>query len=248
MGTAGDFAVLAYSTVTNTGNTVIDGGDVGVSPGTSITGFGPGVLKAPYTFHHNDAVAIQAQKDLTKAYNAAEALTGATDMTGADLGGKILTAGVYKFSSSVGLTGTLTLDAQGDSNAQFVFQIGSTLVTASASKVVMINGGAAPGHSVFWQVGSSATLGTTTEFEGHILALASITMTTGATILDGSAMALNGAVTLDSNKINNSNSAGLRSVPEPGTITLALVGGSLLGLPILRKRFRERKTLRLPSR
>jgi hypothetical protein len=212
LGTAGNFAVLAGSTVTNTGLSVVDGGDVGVSPGSAITGFPPGSVKT----------------DLTTAYNAAATLAPTQNLTGQDLGGLTLLPGVYFFSSTAGLTGTLTLNAQGDPNAQFVFQIGSALTTASNSSVAMINGGPMPGCNVFWQIGSSATLGTGTQFEGHILALTSITMTTGANILDGSALARNGAVTLDDNHI--SNCAGGGEVPEPATTTIALIGAALLGL------------------
>jgi hypothetical protein len=219
LGTAGNFAVLAGSTVTNTGPSVINGGDVGVSPGSAITGFPPGTVVPPFTLHAADAVALQAQNDLTTAYNAAAGLAPTQDLTGQDLGGLKLVPGVYFFSSSAQLTGTLLLNAQGDPNAQWVFQIGSTLTTASASSVVTIND-PSPGCDVFWQVGSSATLGTGTAFEGHILALTSITLNTGAAILGGSALARNGAVTLDTNPIVN-------SVPEPATATLAVLGGAL---------------------
>jgi type VI secretion system secreted protein VgrG len=241
LGTAGDFAVLAGTTVTNTGSSVINGGDVGVSPGTALTGFPPGSITPPYTMHAGDAVAAQAQNDLTTAYNAAAGLAPTQDLTGQDLGGRTLTPGVYFFSSSAQLTGTLTLNDEGNPNAQFVFQIGSTLTTASNSSVVTINDGGStmPGCTVFWQVGSSATLGTGTAFEGHILALTSITMNTGANILDGSALARNGAVTLDDNTITNCISAS--SVPEPSTMTLALVGGAVLGVTSLRKKFCRRR-------
>jgi type VI secretion system secreted protein VgrG len=224
LNTAGNFAVLAGSTVTNTGSSVINGGNVGVSPGSAITGFPPGVIATPFTTHAADAAALQAQKDLTTAYSVAAALTPTQTLTGQDLGGLMLTPGVYFFSSAAQLTGTLTLNDQGDPNAQFVFQIGSTLTTATSSLVVTINGGSAPGSTVFWQVGTSATLGTGTAFEGHILALTSITLDTGATILDGSALASNGAVTLDGNSITNS------AVPEPATMTVALIGGAVLGI------------------
>ncbi|HUG44738.1 MAG TPA: ice-binding family protein, partial [Acidobacteriota bacterium] len=197
MGTAEDFAVLGGSTVTNTGDTVLTG-NLGVSPGTAITGFPPGTLTG--TTHLNDAVAQQAQSDLTTAFNALAGLACNTDLTGQDLGGLTLTPGVYCFSSSAGLTGTLTLDAQGDPNAEFVFQIGSTLTTASNSQVSVINGGVGQECNVFWQVGSSATLGTSTSFVGNILALTDITLNTGASV-SGRALARNGAVTLDTNNV-----------------------------------------------
>jgi hypothetical protein len=227
LGSAGNFAVLAGSTVTSTGLTVINGGDVGVAPGTAITGFGPGVLLAPYAFHSGDAVALAAQGDLTTAYNDAAALPVTQTLTGQDLGGQTLMPGVYFFSSSAQLTGTLTLNDNNEPNAQFVFQIGSTLTTASNSAVVTIEGGSNPGSNVFWQVGTSATIGSGTAFEGSILANASITMDTGASILGGSALASVGAVTLQGNTIDASSSSS--SVPEPATIAI-VIGGALLGL------------------
>lgn len=237
LGTAGNFAVLAGTTVTNTGPTVIDGGDVGVHPGSAITGFPPGIVNPPFTIRDTvvDAVALlQAKTDLTTAYNQAAGLALTQDLTGQDLGGLTLLPGVYFFSSSAQLTGMLALNALGDPDAEFVFQIGSTLTTASNSSVVTINnGGSMPGCDVFWQVGSSATLGTGTEFEGHILALTSITMNTGATILGGSALARNGAVTLDDNDITNcvTSAPEPATVPEPATMTIwFLIGGTLLGL------------------
>ncbi len=242
LGTAGNFAVLAATTVTNTGNTVINGGNVGLSPGTSITGFPPGTITPPYTTYAADATAAQAQSDLTTAYNAAAGLAPTQTLTGTDLGSLTLTPGVYFFSSSAALTGTLTLNDQGDSNAQFVFQIGSTLTTASASSVVTINAGSTPDCNIFWQVGSSATLGTTTAFEGHILAYTSITMDTGATITDGSALASTGAVTLDANTINNcAASISPIAAPQPATLPLVLLGTLLLGLPAMAMRSRKRR-------
>ena len=149
LGTAAAFGVLASSTVTNTGASVI-GGDVGVSPGTAITGFPPGSFTG--TEHAGDAVAAKAQADASTAYNVAAGLASTDNLTGQDLGGLILTPGVYTFSSSAQLTGTLTLNGEGNPNAVFIFQIGSTLTTASASDVNLING--ASGANVFWQVGA----------------------------------------------------------------------------------------------
>ena len=224
LGTAGDFAVLAGSTVSITGPTAISGGHVGVNPGSSITGYPLVTMEPSYTLHLGDALALQAQNDLTTAYNAAAGLAFTQSLTGQDLGGLTLLPGVYFFSSSAQLTGILTLNNMGDPNAEFVFQIVSALTTASNSSVITINGGLTPGSSVFWQVGSSATLGTETAFKGHILALSSITLNTGATIYDGSALARNGAVTLDTNTIANNAS----TVPEPATLSLALLGGAML--------------------
>ena len=193
------FAILAGSTITNTGSTVITG-SVGVSPGSAITGFPPGVVLPPYAIYQADAVSGQAQSDLTTAYNLLAGRPATADLTGQDLGGQTLTAGVYNYSTSAQLTGTLTLDAQGDSNAVFIIKIGSTLTTASASSVQLING--AQGRNVYFQVGSSATLGTETTFAGKIFALTSITLGTGADIACGAALARNGAVTLDTNTIS----------------------------------------------
>lgn len=195
LGTADAFAVLAGETITNTGPTTITG-DVGLHPGSSVTGFDSVTLSGE--LHVTDAVAEQAKVDLVTAYNDAAGRGPATTVA-ADLGGQNLTEGVYDSSSGTfEMTGTLTLDAQGDPNAVFVFQMASTLVTASASSVSLING--AQACNVFWQVGSSATLGTGTSFVGNILALASITLNTGATI-QGRALARDGSVTMDTNTI-----------------------------------------------
>jgi hypothetical protein len=194
--TAGSFGVLAGTTVTNTGSTVING-DVGVSPGSAITGFPPGIVNG--TIHAADAVAGQAQVDNTNAYNVLAGRPITTNLTGQDLGGKTLIAGVYGFNSSAQLTGTLILDGQGNPNSVFIINIGSTLTTASGSSILLING--AQGGNVFFRVGSSATLGTSTSFTGDILALTSITLNTNAKIICGDALAQNGAVTLDSNTI-----------------------------------------------
>jgi uncharacterized protein with beta-barrel porin domain len=196
LGTAGSFGVLAGSTVTNTGSTVING-DVGVSPGSAITGFPPGIVNG--TIHAADAVAGQAQVDNTNAYNVLAGRPITTNLTGQDLGGKTLIAGVYGFNTSAQLTGTLILDGQGNPNSVFIINIGSTLTTASGSSILLING--AQGGNVFFRVGSSATLGTSTSFTGDILALTSITLNTSAKIICGDALAQNGAVTLDSNTI-----------------------------------------------
>jgi type VI secretion system secreted protein VgrG len=196
LGTAATFAVLGGSTVTNTGSTAITG-DLGVWPGLAITGFPPGTVTG--TTHAGDAVALQAQSDVTTAYNDLAGQPCNTNLTGQDLGGMTLTPGAYCFSTSAQLTGTLTLNAQGSATAVFVFQIGSTLTTASNSSVLLINSGQS--CNVFWQVGSSATLGTGTAFAGNILALTSITLNTNAS-MTGRALARNGAVTLDTNNIN----------------------------------------------
>ena len=199
LGTASPFAVLGGSTVTNTGPSLLNG-DLGVSPGTSLVGFGlPAVVNG--ATHANDAVAGQAQSYLTTAYDvaAAEPVPPANVLTGQNLGSRTLTAGAYRYATSAQLTGQLTLDAQGDPNAQFVFEIGSTLTTASASSVVLING-ASP-CNVFWQVGSSATLGTTTAFQGNLMALTSISLNSGATVV-GRLLARNGQVSLINNVIN----------------------------------------------
>jgi hypothetical protein len=196
LGSAASFAVLAGSTVTNTGATTIVG-SVGVSPGTAITGL-PAGQPTGGTVHEGDAVAAQAQSDLTDAYNSLAGMVCGTNLTGQDLGGQTLAAGVYCFNSSAPLTGTLTLDGQGNTNAVFVFQIGSTLTTA-ANAVLNLIGGAQTAN-VYWQVGSSATLGTDTALGGNIVALASITLTTGVR-LAGRALARTGEVTMDTNTV-----------------------------------------------
>lgn len=198
LGTAQSFGVLGGSTVTNTGATIVNG-NVGVSPGSAVTGFPPGVVVGG-AIHSNDAVAMQAQNDLTTAYNNIAATPCTVDLTGQNLGGLTLTPGVYCFSSSAQLTGALTLDALGNQNALFLFKIGSTLTTASGSSVAVINATSSC-NKAYWQVGSSATLGTGTSFAGDILALSSITLTTGANT-SGRTLARNGAVTLDTNNVN----------------------------------------------
>jgi len=211
LGAADPFAVLGASAVTNTGPTIVNG-DLGVSPGTSVTGFPPGIVNG--TIHIADATALAAQNSIVTAYNVLAGQACDVNLTGQDLGGMTLTPGAYCFSSSAQLTGTLTLNAVGNPGAVWVFQIGSTLTTASGSSVVIINGGQDCG--VFWQVGSSATLGTTTAFTGNILALASITATTGATS-NGGLFARTGAVTLDSNVVSRVGSCGAPG-PSPSPV------------------------------
>lgn len=200
LGDADGFAVLGGSAVTNTGGTVVTR-SLGVWPSDTVTGFPPGVV-VDGTIHLADAVAQAAQSSVTAAYLDLESqgCPAVNDLTGTNLGGLTLTEGVYCFDSSAQLTGTLTLDAQGDPNAVFIFQIASSLTTASGSSV-LING--ASECNVFWQVGSSATLGTTTSFMGSTLALTSITLNTGASVA-GRTLARNGAVTLDTNSVDAS--------------------------------------------
>jgi len=224
LGTAGAAAVLGGATVTNTGPSVING-DLGVSPGSAVTGFPPGIVVGG-AIHAADAVALQAKADLTIAYDVAAGRASDVDLTGQDLGGLTLTEGVHTFSSSAGLTGTLTLDAEGNPHAVFIFQIGSTLTTASNSTVSMVNG--AQACNVFWQVGSSATLGTDTTFVGNILALTSIAAQTGS-VIDGGLLARNGEVTLDNNVVRTATCAvppTTTSTAGSGPTTTAAGGGA----------------------
>jgi hypothetical protein len=205
---ADSYAILADTTVTNTGFSVING-DLGLSPGTSVTGFPPGTLNG--SLHVADAAAAQAQTDLIIAYDNAEG-QGPTIPIVDDLGGDTLTPGVYNSATSIGLTGTLTLNGQGDPNAVFIFQAGSTLDTAGSSVVSLTN--SAQACNVFWQVGSSATLGANSIFKGNIMALASATLTTGANV-EGRVLARDGAVTLDSNVVTRATCVTPPVVPPP---------------------------------
>jgi hypothetical protein len=206
------FSVLAGAGITNTGPTTVSA-DIGTFPTTSISGLGS--LTVGGANHAGDAVTQQSKTDLITAYNVA-AGEGPTNPVTADLGGLTLLPGVYNSASSMGLTGALTLNAQGDPNSVFVFQMGSSLTTASGSQVNLING--AQACNVYWQVGSSATLGTGSSFIGTILALTSITVTTGVTI-DGRVLARNGAVTLDTDTITTSRCATTPESTTPGSTT-----------------------------
>lgn len=225
LGSAAGFAVLGGTTVTNAGATTVSG-DVGVAPGTALTGFPPGSITG--TTHLGDPVAVQAQADAALAYNAVVAAVCGTTLTGQDLGGLTLTPGVYCFASAAQMTGTLTLDGLGDNNAVFLIKIGSTLTTAVAATVNLTNGTNA--NNVFWQIGSSATLAATTGFAGNLLALASITVSSGASV-NGRLLALNAAVNMDTNSIALPSDATVASTgPGCGTPTPTL---SALGLPTL---------------
>lgn len=226
LGTLVNFSVVAGTTITNTGTSVLFG-NIAVSPGAAVVGFPPGVVTG--TIHAADAVALQAQSDLSAAYLSLLGRPTTVNLTGQNLGGLVLIPGVYNFANSAQLTGTLTLNALGNPNAVFIFNIGSTLTTASASNVVLING--AQGGNVFWRVGSSATLGTGSVFNGDILAQASITLDTGASITCGAAFARSGAVTLDTNTISLCAllvGPGVVPLPGGGVVVLGPTGVPLL--------------------
>lgn len=228
LGTAQPFAVLGGTAVTCTVASAVTG-DLGISPNgaASITGYPVPPCTVTGTIHAADAVSLAAQTDLVTAYNTLAGQVCNTNLTGTDLGTVgTLTPGVYCFNTSAQLTGTLTLDAQGDPNAVFIFQIGTTLTTAAASIVNVINGGSACGVS--WKVGSSATLGTTTQFEGNIVSLDSITTNSGASVV-GRALARNGAATLAGNASNACGAA----FPGTGLPAGGPGAGTGTGLPTL---------------
>jgi hypothetical protein len=236
LGTANKFAVLAYSAISSTaGPSAISGGNVGLYPDglSSITG--TIAITPPYTTYAADGFALTAKNDLTTAYNQAAGLAPTANLTSDVLGVTVgtaiapLTPGVYFFSSSAQLTGTLYLNDEGEKDPFFDFQIGTTLITASSSSVVELNQGAGTilGSSIFWQVGSSATLGTYTAFDGNILAYTSIT-DDGYSTVNGRLLAMGGAVTLDYTTIVTppAEKAVGQGVPDTGG-TLLLLGSGL---------------------
>jgi hypothetical protein len=214
LGTADSFAVLAGSGITNTGPTTVRG-DLGTYPTTTETGTASITITG--TDHAGDAVTQGAKNDLVTAYTTA-AGEGPTTAIAADLAGQTLAPGVYNSASSIGLSGALTLNGGGNPNAIFVFQAGSTLTTGSASQINLING--AQSCNVFWQVGSSATLGTGSTFRGTIIALTSISVTTGVTV-DGRVLARNGAVTLDTDTITRPTCAAVAATTAATTTAAA---------------------------
>lgn len=216
LGTAAGYAVIANTTITNTGLTLIDGNVALSGPGAP-AGLIPGVVTG--TKDLGNAAAAKAQADVLTAFGSALAATPVHEMSGVDLGGLTLAPGIYHFGSSAALHGTLTLDGQGAANSAFIFQIGSTLTTGTGSRVVLSRGAA--GCAVFWAVTSSATIGTLTSLQGNLIAQTSITMVAGATIgvgggrNGGRAFAHTGAVTLDTNTIIPPSSSCAAPAPTP---------------------------------
>ncbi len=265
LGTAEDFAVLGASTVTNTGTSRLVGSptvtaNLGVYAGSAITGTGLGADEVIFTngvLHAGDPVAQQAQTDVLKAYTALRLLAPTVNLTGQDLGNYhtgasgALAPGVYSFASSAGITGKLQLDAQNKDGAYWVFQIGSSLTTASNSLVELINANVTGNNGsdvgVFWVVDSSATLGVGSTLEGNILAHTSITLDTNAALQNGRALAMTGAVTMDNNNISdlcvaNNNGPGFSGglvfasetsstlIPIPEPSVACILGLGLMGL------------------
>jgi len=228
LGTASSFGVLAGTVVANTGATVING-DLGVSPGATAVGFPPGVVNGTL-YIGNTTLAAQAQADLAVAYGLA-AGQAATQSGVTTLANTTLLPGVYNSAAALGISGTLTLDGNGAVNPVFIFQMGSTLTTGVSSQILLIGGATA--ENIFWQVGSSATLGTSSVFAGNILANASITATTGVTI-DGRLLAMNGSITLDTDTVTVPAGA----IPEPADIALLIAGA--IGLSIGGRRIHGR--------
>jgi len=213
LGEAGQFAVLAGSTVTNTGSTIVTG-ELGVSPGTAITGFPPGIVREGQ-IRSNDDVTAQAVADLLSAYNDLADQFVTTEQAAAMGMGMVLTPGVYHFTSAADITGSLVLDAQGDAAAVFVFQVEEALTVANNAEVTLVNSASAA--NVFWQIGTSATLGTSSKFSGSILAGAAVTLNTGA-VLNGRALAQT-AVTMDTNTITITGTPTLDTPPVDGDET-----------------------------
>lgn len=263
LGSAQSFAVLGHETVTNGHSdpnlTTQVYGNLGVTPGTSVTGFNSDGTVTGGTIHINDGVSQLALTDAMIAYTTLAALPFVYNYTGVDLGSAghtTLTPGVYHFDTSAQLTGALTLDFQENPDANFIFQIGSTLTTASDSSINVINGNSLSG--IYWQVGSSGTLGTDTVFAGNILALTSISLDPRAAILCGRAFALTGAVTLVDNFFSNNNTAqdygsgrsdfgsygfsggsGDSAAPVPEPATMILFGSGLISLLSFKKKSRK---------
>jgi hypothetical protein len=238
---ASDFTVLAGATVTNTGSTVVSadaglGGNLGVSPGSAVTGFPPGSVTPPGSIHAADSTAQTAVTDSTAALSDIQGRAPNTTFPPVhDLGGQTFTAGVYNDPSSLAVTGTVTLDGSGDPNSVFIFQAGSTLGTAAASTVLLTNG--AQACNVFWGVGSSATLGANSAFNGTIVALTSTSVGAGADV-QGRVLAgsgdITGAVTLDTDVIHTPACATNNGVPQvplagrlaPGVAAAAFLAGA----------------------
>jgi hypothetical protein len=227
LGAAEDVAVLGDSTVTNAGPTIVTGNVALSSPGVSVTGFNPPGTIINGSIHIGDALANQAHADAAIAYGQLAGETLTTDLSGQNLGGMILTPGVYHFDTAAQLTGTLILNTLGDPNATFHFQIGTTLTTDPVSMITLLNGSST---NIFWQVGTSATIGADSVLYGNVLADQSITVNSGATVI-GRLIAINAAVTLDTDIIT------APVVPEPSTWFAGVLAFALVG-------FTERRRIR----